>query len=294
MRRIAWTCLILCGCFDPSDSASDDGASDSTDTSASTTQTSLGETTDGNDTVVTATLTDPTGDSTTVADTTTADETTTVADDTADSTTTTDTGPVLGCADFDGRVIYINMDGATLSYGLADNGPANIINDEYLAREWPPYTTDDADEVYALVEEHWAPFHVCVTRDVPQVPDYTMIVVSSETFQDDPNFIGNGHDDCGDIAPNSVNVVVLSEEAGIASTAKAIGISKFTAKMFGLESVAAPEDIMNMSVGSTLNAATFTDECFMKTGAFHCESAVACGDGEQQSGPYLEAIFGAR
>lgn len=298
MRWLATICLLPCACFNPSDSATEGDVIGST--GGSETQTSLDETTGGDDTVVTDTLTDPTADPTTVtnADTTTAaDETTTATttdDAPDDSTSTTDTGTQPGCADFDGRVIYFDMDGAVLTYGLVDNGPANIVNDDFLAIEWPGYSTDDADEVYALVEEHWAPFHVCVTRDPPQVPDYTLIVVSSETFQGNPNFIGNSHQDCSDATSNSVNVVVLSEEAGIAPTAKAIGISKFAAKMFGLESVDAVEDIMNTSVGSTLNAATFTDECLTKTGAFVCESAVDCAMGEQQSGPYLESIFGAK
>jgi hypothetical protein len=294
MREIAWTCVLACGCFSPSDSDTNASATASTDSGGTTGPSS--STDPSGDPSDTATITDPTADPTTVADTTTsADESTTTGeDDTVSTTTTDDTGPVAGCAGFDGRVIYIDMDGAVLTNGLADNGPNNIINDEFLALEWPPYSTDDADEVYALVEEHWAPFNVCITREAPQVPDYTLIVVSSETFQGDPNFIGNSHHDCSDAQYNSVNVVVLAEEAGIAPTAKAIGISKFAAKMFGLESVDAPEDLMNMLVGSTLNAATFTDECHTKTGAFVCESAVACGAGEQQSGPYLESIFGTR
>jgi len=125
------------------------------------------------------------------------------------------------------------------------------------------------------------------------VPDYTKIVVSSETFQDNPNFIGTNHEDCGDAVSNSVNVVVLSEEAGLAATTKAIGISKFTARVFGLDSVVDAEaDIMNQFVGNTLNGAAFTETCYPKIATAVCDSNVACAVDEQQSGPYLEGIFG--
>lgn len=140
--------------------------------------------------------------------------------------------------------------------------------------------------------EHWAPFHVCLTREEPQVDDYSMIVVSSETYQD-PNFIGFGHIDCGDVVPNSVNVVVLSAEAGLGLGTKAVGLSKHIAHMFGLESVInAPDDLMNQYVGTTLNGATFTDTCYQTTEQHNCNAAVRCAAGEQQSGPYLEGLLG--
>jgi len=284
----------LIGCFDPNDSTSESGANDSTDTSASTTQASLDETSDGNDTQVTATLTDPTADPTTDADesTTAAQESTSGATDTADSSTG-DTGPLPACGDFDGRVVYVNMAGADLTMGIVDNAPSAITGNEQLVGTWPGYTSADADELFALVEGHFAPYHVCLTRDEPQVPDYSMIVVSSETHQN-PNFIGFGIIDCEDAELNSVNIVVLSEEAGLATTTKAVGLSKHIGHMFGLDGVVdAPDDLMNQFVGTTLNGATFTETCYAKIAGANCESAVECEAGEQQSGPYLESIFGA-
>jgi hypothetical protein len=296
MRKIALVVVSACACFNPSDD-DDGGANSSTGSSddANDEQTSLDETSASTmtmDSTQTATeATDP-SDGSSSAETTSADATTD-ADDTSPDSSSSDTGPQPGCADFDGRVIYINMGGATLTAGLVDNAPANIIDDDFFAREWAAYTTDDADEVYALVQEHFEPFHVCLTREPPAVDDYTMIVVSSETYMDNPNFISGNHYDCSDAVSNSVNVVVLSEKAGLAATTKAIGISKFTARVFGLESVVdAPDDIMNQFVGTTLNGATFTDTCITKVGKPVCDSMVACAAGEQQSGPYLEALFG--
>ena len=97
-----------------------------------------------------------------------ADDSTTPSHDDGESSSS-DTGTQPGCADFDGRVIYMNMRGVELTLGLVDNAPANIIEDDYPRREWAGYTTDDADEVFALVEEHFSPFHVCLTREVPPV-----------------------------------------------------------------------------------------------------------------------------
>jgi len=296
MRKIALAVVCACACFNPSDD-DDGGANGSTGSSddASDEPTSLDETSASTMTMdSTQTATEATDPSDASSSAETSVDTTTDADDTSPESSSSDGGPQPGCADFDGRVIYINMGGATLTNGLVDNAPADIINDDFLAREWAGYTTDDADEVYALVEEHFSPFHVCLTREPPAVADYTMIVVSSETFMDNPNFISGDHYDCSDEVSNSVNVVVLSEEAGLAATTKAIGISKFAARVFGLESVLdAPDDIMNQFVGTTLNGATFTDGCIAKSGTPSCDSMVSCAAGEQQSGPYLEALFGA-
>lgn len=300
MRKIALVALSLCGCFNPSDAESESGTGGSTGSSGGQDDaTSLEESDASTNTMSasqTATMTEAsdTVSTDTSAEATADDTTTTDADDTSPDSSSSDGGPQPGCGGFDGRVIYINMGGASLTNGLVDNAPANIINDEFLARDWMAYTTDDADEVYAHVEEHFSPFNVCLTRDPPAVDDYTMIVVSSETYMDNPNFISGNHYDCGDTVSNSVNVVVLSEEAGLAATTKAIGISKFAARVFGLESVAdAPDDIMNQFVGTTLNGAAFTDTCYAEAGTAPCDAMVACAAGEQQSGPYLEALFGA-
>lgn len=301
MRKIALVALSLCACFNPSDGNGEGGTGGSTGSSGGQDDaTSLDESDASTNTMSASQTASMTGESESVSTDTSADSTaddavTTDADDTSpDDSSSSDSGPLPGCAEFDGRVIYINMGGATLTDGLVDNAPANIIDDELLAREWQGYTTDDADEVYALVVSHFEPFHVCLTRDPPAVDDYTMIVVSSETYMDNPNFISGNHYDCGDAVSNSVNVVVLSEEAGLAATTKAIGISKFAARVFGLESVAdSPDDIMNQFVGTTLNGATFTDTCYTKVAGSTCDSMVACAMGEQQSGPYLESLFGA-
>jgi hypothetical protein len=292
MRRIGLASLFATACFNPGDPASDGGATASTDTGAASTDDASADaaSTDG-----TPTGSDPTTDPTEAsADTSTAGASSSGGADTSTTAdSSSDTGPLPGCGDFDGRVVYVNMSGADLSMGIIDNAPAGITSNAQLVGTWPGYTTDDADELFALVEGHFAPFHVCLTRDVPLVPDYSMIVVSSEAFEGNPNVIGFDIIDCGDTAPNSVTIIFLSEKAGLATATKAVGLSKHVAHMFGLDSVAdAPDDLMNQFVALTLNGAGFTETCYAKVTGAMCDSAVGCAAGEQQSGPYLEALFG--
>lgn len=293
MRLVRWIPFLLApACFSP-----EDVPLDGTDTEA----------TSGPSTSSPMTTTTPTPTTTMAVDDSTssgamppmdgsgtAAETTAGVDSSGSSTgseESTDTGPQPACAGFAGRVVYVNMSGAELTMGVVDNAPANITSEDSMVGVWPGYTTADADDVYALVEAHWAPYDVCLTREPPASLDYTMIVVSSETFQD-PNFVGFGVVDCGDAVQNSVNVVVLSEEAGIATTTKAIAISKHLAHTFGLNSVMnAPDDLMNQFVGMTLNGATFTSDCHPIV-TQTCDASVDCGPGEQQSGPYLEIVLG--
>jgi len=289
MRRLGLIfAFATTACFHPEGGGDDGSTGASTGTDAGTTTASTTSSTTGATSTSSTTTTAGSATETSTATTSGA-----VDESSSGSTAGTDTGIQPGCGGFDGRVVYVNMDGADLEMGLVDNAPANTTSNASLVGTWPGYTTGDADQVYEAVLEHWAPFDVCLTRELPAVPDYTMIVVSSATYQANPNFIGFANIDCSDSVPNSVNIVVLAEEANLPVATKAIGLSKHIAHTFGLESVAsATDDIMNQFVGTTLNGATFTDTCYVSTMTANCDSAVACAVDEQQSGPYLENLLG--
>jgi hypothetical protein len=282
MRRFAVLSAALGACFDPSGSDTTDGGSSTAESNESGSSMPDDTTTAGTATSADAsTGTDPT---TSVDASTTYDDTTTMGGDTtSDATIGTETGALPNC------------EGAEHTYGLVDNAPAFIISDETYAVEWAPYTTDDVEEVFAAVQGHWADFHVCLTREAPDAPDFTMVVVTSETYLGDPNNPGPGRNDCDDEISNSVNISILSEEAGFAVPLKAILISKSIARTFGLDSVDGVDDIMNAPAASTLNAATFTDECLEKVlQTTFCDPTFSCGAAMQQnSRVHLEALLGA-
>lgn len=268
------------------------GGSSSATTSASTTS---GTSIDPSDTsAATDDDADPTSASTPTEEGPGAtDSSTTAVDHTTSEGSSSETGVQPGCADFDGRVVHVNMEPVSLTMGLADNAPGNVTSTEALVGDRPGYSTADADEVFEAVLGHFAPFHVCLTRELPQVADYPMLVLSSETYMGNPNNPGPGLTDCDDAMLDSVNVLILAEEAGLAIPIKAIAVSKFIAQMYGLGSIEdGPDDIMNFPIGTTLNGATFTETCYPVFGTFVCDSSVSCTAGEQQSGPYLEALFG--
>ncbi len=232
---------------------------------------------------------------------------TTAADDTDSTTSETDpatagttetagsTGEEADCDDFLGSIIYVNIDGATLTKGLADNAPSDITVNETHLGTWGPYSNADIDQVMAVVREHWAPYDVCLTTKRPTALDYSMLVFQSATHNNDPNFPGtSAPPDCSNEEGNNVEVAIASDEANLPVTSKAIIVSKFIARgFFGLESVAdANADLMNTPIANTLNGATFTDVCHDKFAASTCATGPTCAVDQQKAHSYLLDVIG--
>ncbi len=204
---------------------------------------------------------------------------------------TTDEPPPLMCPP-GVTVLYLAFDGATLvNSGVGiDNAPDWLVADPNLAGDYGAYTPDDRAEVAGLVHGHFEPFGICVTDQPPMALDYDLIVVTSDTFDDNPNALGFARVDCDNAVNNNVGVVFLSDMIEIGTARRAIAISKFAAALYGLEGLSdppAPQEIMNRFVSSTNNGAEFTDDCLPVADPV-C-TPVDCEDGMQSSSARLIA-----
>ena len=140
------------------------------------------------------------------------------------------------------------------------------------------------------VRAHFAPAGICVTDETPPSVDYDMLVVTSDTFQDEPNALALVHLDCGNTELNNVNVIFLSAQAMLAPATRAIAISKIAAAQYGLEDVDDPQDIMHQFPGNASNGAMFTEACVLLANAQQCEADSACAGGQQSALTRLMAI----
>jgi len=193
-----------------------------------------------------------------------------------------------------GPLLYLALDGVTLQdSGIGiDNAPAATVADPNLARDYGPYVNRDRPLLVERVRSHFAPFGVCVVDQQPAAPDYDMVVVTSDTFDNNPNVIGFLSTDCENSESNNVTAVFLSGEIEIGTDRRALVVSKYAASLYGLEqlgAVDAPMEIMNRFVSETNNGATFTDTCYPVDGQM-CNPG-ACADGLQNSVDRLTAAF---
>ena len=287
--------LVLGGCFESNEmvAPSDTESATATDTGSTGGRTSLTSTDGGSsptseDTGGVVTMTTATTD----ASTTAGDATATTNDSTDGVTTGTGDPPPGDCNDFDGTIAYINFDGASLRGGAVDNAPAGVTENAALAGDWAPYGADDAEMVFALMQPHWAPFDICLTMQPPQTPDYEMVVVQSEPYDDNDNILSLIGPDCENTASNNVNVLFLSDGLNLPEITKAIAISKHLAHLFGLDDVGDDGDLMNQFVAMTLNGASFTNTCHPLIGAATCAGGVDCAQGQQDAHEMLSTVLG--
>lgn len=301
LRRAAALPLLLAGCYSPNTPIVIDGdesptsgglattGADSTGAGApSTTVPASSEATSEDDSDGSSGATSVSGTETSPSD---GGPTDTGAVESSSST-----GEPADCVGIAGRTVWINFDGGTLEHGVIDNGPGWVTENELAAGDWPAYddaAEGDADEIMALLHEHWSPFDVCLTREQPDLADYELVLVSSTTFLNNPNYPGPGSPpECGDTEVNNVIVRTMPPEANLPTATKAISISEALGRSFGLEAVDAPEDLMNYAAGITLNAATFTDTCQPLQYAQNCAESPGCGAGEQNSHAVLLQVLG--
>lgn len=297
LRRAAALPLLLAGCYSPNTPIVIDG--DESPTSGGLATTGADSTGAGapSTTVPASSSGEPEGSS---GPATTADEDAGTSGgapiDTGAAESSSSTGEPADCVGVAGRTVWINFDGGTLEHGVIDNGPGWVTENELAAGDWPAYddaAEGDADEIMALLHEQWSPFDVCLTREQPALADYELVLVSSTTFMNNPNYPGPGSPpECGDIEVNNVIVRTMPPEANLPTATKAISISEALGRSFGLEAVDAPEDLMNYAAGITLNAATFTDTCQPLQYSQNCAESPGCSAGEQNSHAVLMQVLG--
>jgi hypothetical protein len=233
---------------------------------------------------------------TTAGSSTTATASSDSSSDGSTSTPTCDCGPLELCeADMctqPARVLFVNLDGATTTFGNAD--ASQDIEGLYpeLAGTWDPYGADEPTRqmLLSLVAEHWAPFRVVITDTRPAAPPYLMAVVTATPA---PESLGNpphvAFPDCDEVIPQDVSFVFAAPDDGFGVAAHASYVSSAFGRGLGLRYSDSGDDIMAYG-------ASFVDACLPASdGSCMAQNPELCSDPMQQNSyRELEARLGAR
>lgn len=145
------------------------------------------------------------------------------------------------------RVLFVNLDGATTTFGNAD--ASQDVEGLYpeLAGRWAPYAGDEATRqmLLSLVEAQWAPFRVVVTATRPPAGPYLMAVVTSSPSPaslESPVFVA--FPDCGEAIAQDVAFVFAAPGDGFGVAGHARFVSAALGRGLGLRYSDADDDIM--------------------------------------------------
>lgn len=299
LRPFPCILALATACYDPAKST-DGSASDGSGTQGS----SGGGSTTQSTTMTSDSMSATGASATTTATTATGTDASSSGSDGADSSSSaadssSSGGSVELCNDPTVQQVYLDFDGATVTMGVVDNGPAYISATEALIGEWDPYADDDIDQIVDIVRGHFAAYSICITTEVPTTLDYTVVMVTTETAPGSEMVVSFIHPyDCGNSNLDDFEGVFLHPSLGLPPITKAIAISAALGHRLGLDPVDEPSDLMNRYVGTTNNGATFTDVCTALAGnnaPIYCESleGPGCNPSEQNSHAYLLATLGA-
>ncbi len=257
--------LLVTGCFNPDDP--DESGTD-VGTSGSTTPATGGPTTAAPTTSVTGSTSvdDTTGDPSGPDPTTEPSTTGPTSDDTSTGDETSPSSSSGGdelCGSPDVHHVFLDLDGAEILPGEIDNGPGYVAEFDGIAGEWGPYADDDIEEILGHVRNHFAPYPVCVTDQQPDVLDYMVLVVTTDTWMKGSEIVVslNSGVDCGNASLNNIDVAFFHPSLNLPPITKAITISQAIGRKFGLDVVEDTTDIMHRFQGQTNNSASFTDAC---------------------------------
>lgn len=145
------------------------------------------------------------------------------------------------------RVLFVNLDGVTTSFGNAD--ASQDVQGLYmeLAGTWEPYGADAATRqmLLSLVQEQWAPFRVVVTDTRPPTPPYLMAVVTASplpaTLPQSPAF---AFPDCGELIAQDISFVFATPSDGWGVAQHANWVSSTFGRALGLRFVDSSDDLM--------------------------------------------------
>lgn len=240
---------------------------------------------------------------TTTSDVISSDGSTAAATDTGSaSDDSTSSPPTCDCAVLElceagmctqpARVLFVNLDGVTTTFGNPDASQDVQGLYEELAGTWDPYGADEPTRqmLLALIAEHWAPFRVVVTDMRPAAGPYLMSVVTATPA---PAFLMNpphvAFPDCGELIPQDVSFVFASQSDGFGVAAHASYVSSAFGRGLGLRYSDSADDVMAYGT-------SFVDACLPSSDA-SCTAAhpEICGDPMQQSSyGELSALLGNR
>jgi hypothetical protein len=191
------------------------------------------------------------------------------------------------------RVLFVNLDGVTTSFGNAD--ASQDVQGLYmeLAGAWEPYGADGATRqmLLALVQEQWAPFRVVVTDTRPPAPPYLMAVVTASpvpaTLPPSPAF---AFPDCGEMIAQDISFVFATPSDGYGVAQHANWVSSTFGRALGLRFVDSSDDIMGFGD-------RFLETCYPSTDpvcAAHDPALCSDDPMQQSSHGELAALLGTR
>lgn len=192
-------------------------------------------------------------------------------------------------------MVFVNFDGAELSWGWDDAG-SNTSQIWEMAGTFAPYGDDPMKRaaVMQAVREDWAPYAVTITDTRPLIGEYTMCMVGP-TNPFGQNVLGIAPLDCSDGQTHgNITYAFHSANDGMAATTAATTIGQEVAHSYGLEHVDDPTDVMNPYNNG--GDPWFHDECIPIVGDVICgaQHEVGCGTATMQNAhAELLALFGA-
>lgn len=193
------------------------------------------------------------------------------------------------------RILYINLEGATTTFGVADASMDSHNLAEPLAGTWSGYSDDQTERqaLLDLVIAQWAPFRVLVTDQRPDATaaPYLMAIVTADPPP--PEFMGTpwfAFPDCNDSILRDVAFVFMAPGNGLDTQGHANYTSQAITRTFGLLRTTSADDLTGF--GSQL-----IDQCYALDEPACPEHVQAFCDGDptrQNSYRELEALLGLR
>lgn len=236
----------------------------------------------------------------TTASPTTSDASSSSGEPSSDASTAT---PACDCAPLElceagactqpARVLFVNLDGATTTFGNAD--ASQDVQGLYpeLAGTWDAYGADapTREQLLATITEQWAAYRVVVTDTRPPAPPYLMAVVTATLPP--AGFEGVAYiafPDCGELIAEDVAFVFATPNDGFGPPTHANWVSGAFGRGLGLRYNDAPDDLMGF--GDRFVATCYTSADPPCT-AHHPE---LCGSDPMQQSSHGELVelLGAR
>ncbi|MCA9704678.1 MAG: hypothetical protein KDK70_02375 [Myxococcales bacterium] len=194
------------------------------------------------------------------------------------------------------RILFINLEGATTVFGVADASMDSHNLYPELAGTWAGYSADPAQRQALLdaIAAQWAPFDVLVTDQRPEASaaPYLMAIVTADPPP--AGFEGVAwiaFPDCGDLIARDVTFVFDAPGDGFTTQQHANSTSGAIARTFGLQLTSSPDDITGFG-------GQFVDACIARSENPPCDAhdpSVCGGDASQQNSfRVLEALLGLR
>lgn len=194
------------------------------------------------------------------------------------------------------RILFVNLDGVTASFGVADASQDSHNLYEELAGTWAGYGADAAtrETLLETVAAQWEPYRVVVTdqRPAPGSAPYVQAVVTADPPPAGFEGVASiAFPDCGDAIVQDMLFVFAAPGDGFGVHEHAKWTGRSFGRTFGLLFNEAADDLMGFGD-------RFTEACHPNSGGATCAAhhhELCGGDMMMQSSQLeLEAILGGR